>query len=109
MAHGGGGQEGGGDVEGHLVVTGVDCLALNLLGAGHVNHESSDRGSEEGRESSNTGQDAKCGGQWRQTEHVNLENVKNEIFSRMDQSGSHPHAYIIHCIHESKNQNLILR
>ena len=80
MAQGGGGKEGGGDVEGHLVVTGVDCLALNLLGAGHVNHESADRGTKESRESSNTGQDAKCGGQWRQTEHVNLELLNYSTF-----------------------------
>ena len=81
MSHGGGGQEGGGDVEGHLVVTGVDCLALNFLRACHVNHESSDWGAEEGRESSNTGQDTKCGGQWRQTEHVNLKNFNNEFLA----------------------------
>ena len=76
MTHGGGGQEGGGDVEGHLVVAGVGRLTLDLLGARHVNNESSDRGAEEGRESSDAGQDAECGGQMRQTEHVNLEHCQ---------------------------------
>ena len=63
MAHRGGGQEGGGDVEGHHVVAGVLLLALDLLRASEVNDESSDWRPQKGGQSSNAGQDAKCGGQ----------------------------------------------